>query len=249
MQYSTVHKFSLRVLQVRPGKVSGRQYRGEVEQLVQYITLYSTLHYIVQCISLMCQYQHSVAAVPPSQYRDCEADSLLLVTRLLAQAVTRMRFFLSSLDSFNCLTPGDRATLYRHNICSVQIMKASISIDLSRCQAAFPLPYGENLGETEAFHLITAHELYTELRGLVYDIQSSDILGIREPPVMLLLMMVAFFKVAPVGQLKPGAVSPYLEQPERVSSVYHFYCDKLQVRKCHLRTLLLFKDYSIILVF
>ena len=138
-----------------------------------------------------------------------------------------MRIFLSSLDSFNCLTPCDRATLYRHNICTIQIMKAAISVDLSRCQTAFPLPYGENLGETEAFHLITAHELYTELRGIIFDIQSSDVPGIRELPVMLLIMMVAFFKPPVSGHMK--AHNFYLEQPERVSSVYHFYSDKLQV--------------------
>ena len=103
-------------------------------------------------------------------------------------------------------------------------------MDLSRCQNAFPLPYGENLGETEAFHLITAHELYTELRTLIYDIQTSEILGIRELPVMLLIMMVAFFKPPPPGQLKPPGPGLFLEQPERVNSVYHFYSDKLQVR-------------------
>ena len=53
-------------------------------------------------------------------------------------------------------------------------------VDLSRCQNAFPLPYGENLGETEAFHLIRAFELYNELRTLVSDIQALDI---RELPV------------------------------------------------------------------
>ena len=129
-----------------------------------------------------------------SRHPELETDNLALVTRLLSQAVARMRIFLSSLDSFNCLTPCDRATLYRHNICTIQIMKAAISVDLARCQNDFPLPYRENLGETEAFHLITAHELYTELRGIIFDIQSSDVPGIRELPVMLLIMMVAFFK-------------------------------------------------------
>ena len=178
----------------------------------------------------MCQYQHSLATFPPAPSRpDCESDNLEMVTRLLAQAVARMRFFLSSLDSFSCLSPGDRAALYRHNICSCQILKAAISVDLARCQNPFPLPYGENLGETEAFHLITAHELYTELRALIYDIQTSDILGIRELPVMLLIMMVAFFKPPPPGQMKPLGPGLFLEQPERVNSVYHFYSDKLQV--------------------
>ena len=36
---------------------------------------------------------------------------------------------------------------------------------------AYPLPYGEYLGEVEALHLILAHDLYTELRSLVSHIQ------------------------------------------------------------------------------
>ena len=59
-------------------------------------------------------------------------------------------------------------------------------VDLSRCQNAFPLPYGENLGETEAFHLIRAFELYNELRTLVSDIQALDI---RELPVSLTMVV------------------------------------------------------------
>ena len=42
---------------------------------------------------------------------------------------------------------------------------------MNRCENAFPLPYGENLGETEAFHLIRAFELYNELKSLLADIQ------------------------------------------------------------------------------
>ena len=110
-------------------------------------------------------------------------------------------------------------------------------VDLSRCQNAFPLPYGENLGETEAFHLIRAFELYNELRTLVSDIQALDI---RELPVrrlrrmamvlmsvmqvMLLVMMITFFKLPPS---KPPGPAVYLEQPERVERVHQFYLDKL----------------------
>ena len=36
---------------------------------------------------------------------------------------------------------------------------------------AYPLPYGEYLGEVEALHLILAHDLYTELRSLISHIQ------------------------------------------------------------------------------
>ena len=64
-------------------------------------------------------------------------------------------------------------------------------VDLSRCQNAFPLPYGENLGETEAFHLIRAFELYNELRTLVSDIQALDIreLPVRRPRRMVMVLV------------------------------------------------------------
>ena len=100
-----------------PGKLApapgGRGYRQEVEQL---------------CVRLMCHYQQSLAAIPPTPAFPAQhGDSLLLATRLLSEAVARMRLFLSSLDTFNSLTPTDRATLYRYNVCSIQILKASLS--------------------------------------------------------------------------------------------------------------------------
>ena len=36
---------------------------------------------------------------------------------------------------------------------------------------AYPLPYGEYLGEVEALHLILAHDLYTELRQIISHVQ------------------------------------------------------------------------------
>ena len=80
---------------------------------------------------------------------------------------------------------------------------------------AYPLPYGEYLGEVEALHLILAHDLYNELRALLSHIQS---LGIREFPVMLLVMMIAFF--SPQAGLK---------QPDKVVRVNDYYMHKLQV--------------------
>ena len=126
---------------------------------------------------------------------------------------------------------SDRNTLYGQNVCCLTILKASIGLDLSGCPVAFPLPYGENLGETEALHLITAHELYNELRSVMANIQS---LGIRELPVMLLIMMVAFFQ--PLDRTGK-ATSCRLEQPEKVANIQHYYNDKLQVSPALLITL------------
>ena len=93
---------------------AGRGPRQEVEHL---------------CVRLMCQYQQCLLTIPPSpSLLPQHGDSLVLATRLLSEAVARMRLFLSGLDTFNSLTPGDRATLYRHNVCSMQILKSSLSM-------------------------------------------------------------------------------------------------------------------------
>ena len=41
---------------------------------------------------------------------------------------------------------------------------------------AYPLPYGEYLAETEALQLLTAHDLYNELRNLIASIQVSEVM-------------------------------------------------------------------------
>ena len=178
------------------------------------------------CVSLVTNYQHGLVLFPPANPATCMAESvdpLLVATRLLTDSLSRLRVFLSGLETFNLLSVGDRNTLYGQNVCCLTIMKASIGLDLSGCPVAFPLPYGENLGETEALHLITAHELYNELRSLMANIQS---LGIRELPIMLLLMMVAFFQ--PLDRQGKGGMCR-LQQPDKVANIHHFYRDKLQV--------------------
>jgi len=177
------------------------------------------------CVSLVSHYQHGLSLFPPANPATCMAESvdpLLVATRLLTDSLSRLRVFLSGLETFNFLAVSDRNTLYGQNVCCLTILKASIGLDLSGCPVAFPLPYGENLGETEALHLITAHELYNELRSVMANIQS---LGIRELPVMLLIMMVAFFQ--PLDRTGK-ATSCRLEQPEKVANIQHYYNDKLQ---------------------
>ena len=46
---------------------------------------------------------------------------------------------------------------------------------------AYPLPYGEYLGEVEALHLILAHDLYSELRSLIAHVQVCFITNSEEP--------------------------------------------------------------------
>jgi len=195
--------------QYRPGQESSHP-RQEIEHL---------------CVTLVSHYQHGLALFPPANPATCMSESvdpLLVATRLLTDSLSRLRVFLTGLDTFNFLSVSDRTSLYGQNVCCLTILKASIGLDLSNCPVAFPLPYGENLGETEALHLITAHELYNELRSVMANIQS---LGIRELPVMLLIMMVAFFQ--PLDRSGKASGSR-MEQPEKVANIQHYYNDKLQ---------------------
>lgn len=177
------------------------------------------------CVDLVARYQQALSLYPPVNPAACMADSmdpLLVATQLLGDSLTRLRVFLFGLETIGLLTCHDRVLLYADNICCLAILKASVGLDLGGCPVAYPLPYGENLGETEALHLITAHDLYNQLRAIIGNIQS---LGIREFPVMLLVMMVAFFQQG--GQQERGA--GILSQPEKISKIHQYYNEKLQV--------------------
>ena len=143
-------------------------------------------------------------------------DPLFITTRLLGDSLARLRIFVHSLDPMNWLLWPDRNVLYCQNVCIMSVLKAAVSVNLEAVPMAYPLPYGEYLGEVEALHLILAHDLYNELRALLSHIQS---LGIREFPVMLLVMMIAFF-----------STQPMLQQPDKVVRVNDYYTHKLQVR-------------------
>ena len=143
-------------------------------------------------------------------------DPLFITTRLLGDSLARLRIFVHSLDPMNWLLWHDRNILYCQNVCIMSVLKAAVSVNLEAVPMAYPLPYGEYLGEVEALHLILAHDLYNELRALLSHIQS---LGIREFPVMLLVMMIAFF-----------STQPMLQQPDKVVRVNDYYTHKLQVR-------------------
>ena len=56
-------------------------------------------------------------------------------------------------------------------------------------------------------------------------------LEIRELPVMLLIMMITFFKPPPISSVTSATGAkcqgPYMEQPERVERIHQFYMHKL----------------------
>jgi len=172
------------------------------------------------CLDLLKRFQHACCLHPKTQARVWMAksgeDPLLITTRLLGDSLTRLKIFVQSLDPMNWLVWCDRDLLYSNNVCTLSVFKAAVSVNLEVVPTAYQLPYGEYLGEVEALHLILAHELYNELRALLSHIQS---LCIREFPVMLLVMMMAFF--SPHNMLK---------QPDKVVRVNEYYTQKLQVR-------------------
>lgn len=175
------------------------------------------------CLDLLRRFQHACHVQPRAGSRayisSGESDPLGVTSRLLGDALGRLRLFLFSLEPMSWLSWRDRHALYRSHLCCAAILKASAVVDLSALPAAFPLPYGEYLGEVEALHLILAHDLYNELRSVVHSVQALEVH--REFPIMLLVIMVAFFTPAQAG----------LEQPDRVAKVHDYYVHKLQVRR------------------
>jgi len=59
------------------------------------------------------------------------------------------------------------------------ILKASVGVKMELVPLAYPLPYGENLSEVEALHLILAHDLFNELRSLLAIIKNLVILKLK----------------------------------------------------------------------
>ena len=57
------------------------------------------------------------------------------------------------------------------------LFQASSTVELGNLPNPYPLPYGEDLGEVEAVHLILAHDLYNELREIVGALQELTLTG------------------------------------------------------------------------
>ena len=194
---------------------NGLQQRHEVESV---------------CLDLLRRFHVACAAHPRQLARAWASksgsdDPLLITTRLLSDALSRLRIFLLDLAPTRWLAAPDRAALYSANVCVVSVLRAAAGADLASLPAAYPLPYGEYLGDVEALHLVLAHDLYNELKGLVGQLQG--VVGLRELPVVLLVMMVAFFRVPSSSSSKTS--TPPLLQPEKVVRVHDYYTHKLQV--------------------
>ncbi|XP_040573883.1 uncharacterized protein [Lepeophtheirus salmonis] len=171
--------------------------------------------------SARSEYPKKLAEIRDSVSKD---DPLCTTIALLKSSLTRMKGFLFSLDPMKWLPFHDRLGLYNTHACTVAILRASVGFNPESAPAAYPLPYGEYLGEIEALHLILAHDLYNELRSLLAHIQELDI---RELHVMLLVMMVAFFSPS-YSSILPQQSKVRLKQPEKVVKVHDYYTHKLQ---------------------
>jgi hypothetical protein len=97
-------------------------------------------------------------------------------------------------------------------------------VDLSTMPSAYPLPVGEFLSEMNALHLIMAHDLYNEMRGIMSKLQALQTKATLTSrpeawPVWLLVVMITFF-------------TPHTEmaQMQRIVKIHDYYTHKLQVR-------------------
>ena len=67
--------------------------------------------------------------------------------------------------------------IYFYNFNNLCLFQASSTVELGNLPNPYPLPYGEDLGEVEAVHLILAHDLYNELREIVGALQELTLTG------------------------------------------------------------------------
>ena len=173
------------------------------------------------CLELARRFDMACASHPRQNSRTWAAsasasmDPLGITTRLLSDTLARLKVFLTTLDPMQWLSVHDQRVLYNSQLCTVAILRAATCVNLETLPAAYPLPYGEYLGEVEALHLILAHDLYNGLRSLIGEVQGLEI---REFPVMLLMIMVGFF--TPLKNM---------QHPEKVAKVHDYYLHKLQV--------------------
>ena len=178
------------------------------------------------CLDLLRRFHHASEVYPRRLSRAwltrsgaaATEDPLMVTTRLLSDALARLRLFLSSLDPMGWLNERDKRGLYAAHACTAAILKAASCVDVATLPDAYPLPYGEYLGEVEVLQLIQAHDLYDELKELVTQVQG--LAGARELPVMLLVMMVAYFRPTRTTIM-----------PATVTKLHDYYLHKLQVRE------------------
>ena len=158
--------------------------------------------------------------VPALNFKQLGSSPLESSVQRLSKSLLRLRLFLLKLEPCKWLPWPDVNSLLKHGLSSLVTLKSSLSIDLNRVPEPSPLPCGQNLGEVEAIHLILAHDMYMELRNLIKRVQA---IGIREVPVMLLVMMVTFFRT-----------NQYICQQDKVMKIHDYYMHTLQVNKSSL---------------
>ena len=64
---------------------------------------------------------------------DVSKDPLFITTRLLSDALTRLRIFVFGLDPMQWLSWRDRNVLYTSQICCLAVLKASVGVGTYTC--------------------------------------------------------------------------------------------------------------------
>ena len=82
------------------------------------------------CLDLLRRFQHSSVLHPRHTAKEWlskndDDDPLLITTRLLSDALTRLKFFLFGLEPMNWLHWMDRNILYSSGVCAVAILKVN----------------------------------------------------------------------------------------------------------------------------
>ena len=93
---------------------------------------------------------------PPLHNDDVSKDPLFITTRLLSDALTRLRIFVFGLDPMQWLSWRDRNVLYTSQICCLAVLKASVGVGtytciLELCYSIFITSYIPELNETTKF--------------------------------------------------------------------------------------------------
>ena len=70
---------------------------------------------------------------PSLQNDDVSKDPLFITTRLLSDALTRLRIFVFGLDPMQWLSWRDRNVLYTSQICCLAVLKASVGVGTYTC--------------------------------------------------------------------------------------------------------------------
>ena len=78
----------------------------------------------------LIQYTNALTNISGRSQGDLPSDPLFITTRLLSDALSRLRIFVFGLDPMQWLLYRDRNVLYRSQICCLAILKSSVGVGM-----------------------------------------------------------------------------------------------------------------------